>query len=63
MFDPEGIGRRKKALREKRDFYNDFKLIWPVQSLVKKYSCFFQRQITGLSSPSRPGRGGVGRRH
>ena len=63
MFNPERIGRRKKALRQKRDFYNDFKLIWPVQSLAKKYSCFFQRQITGLSPSSRPGRGGVGRRH
>jgi hypothetical protein len=54
---------RKKAPREKRDFRNDFKLIWPVQSLVKKYLCFFLRQITGVIAPSRPDRGALGLRH
>jgi hypothetical protein len=42
-------GCATKASREKRDFRNDFKLIWPVQSLVKKYSGFFCGKSPALS--------------
>jgi hypothetical protein len=50
---------RRKALRAKTNFLNGFKLIWPVQRLLKKYSDFQNTQISPYLQPSHPDRGAL----
>jgi hypothetical protein len=54
-------GSLKKPLRAKRKLPGDFKLIWSVQTGVKKYSVSDSSQITALFMASRSGKRGGSR--